>query len=309
MGARSVQSARAWAWAQAQHWTISGDQLAEFGFSEKAIRHRLGSGRLHRLWPGVYAVGRRHVTLEGLWLAAVLTCGEGAALSHESAAQLWRIRPRRRSEIEVTVPYRRNPRRKGIRVHRRDLDPRHVTEEAGIRATTPLMAVVDLAPRLTPRELEAAIGDADKRNVIDPGTLRATLPGSRAGTAIVRTILDRHTYVLTHTELERRFLPIARRAGLPPPQGQRRRGPRRVDFLWPELGLIVECDGLTYHRTAAQQSADLRRDHEHLAAGLRTIRFSHAQIVYEPRYVEATLAAVAAAYARPTARRASSRLE
>jgi very-short-patch-repair endonuclease len=98
---------------------------------------------------------------------------------------------------------------------------------------------------------------------------------------------------MTHTHLERRFLPIIRRAGLPKPQSQRYLGTNRVDFVWPELELVVETDGLTYHRTAAQQAEGLRRDHAHAGAGLLPLHFSHAQIRYEPAEVEQTLLAVA----------------
>lgn len=139
------------------------------------------------------------------------------------------------------------------------------------------------------------IGNADIHDLITPEQLRSELdhmPG-RKGAGILKRTLDRHTFVLTHTELERMFVPIARRAGLPPPQGQQRMDSGRVDFHWPDLGLVVETDGLTYHRTAAQQAEDLVRDHLNAAKGLLTLRFSHAQIRYEPRHVEATLAAVA----------------
>ena len=66
----------------------------------------------------------------------------------------------------------------------------------------------------------------------------------------------------------------------------------KVDFHWPALGLVVETDGLRYHRTASQQAADRRRDQTHTAAGLTVLRFTHAQVRFEPRYVQDTLAAV-----------------
>jgi very-short-patch-repair endonuclease len=66
-----------------------------------------------------------------------------------------------------------------------------------------------------------------------------------------------------------------------------------VDFHWPDLGLVVETDGLRYHRTAAQQTRDRLRDQAHAAAGLTTLRFTHAQVRYEPEHVRATLAKVA----------------
>jgi very-short-patch-repair endonuclease len=66
----------------------------------------------------------------------------------------------------------------------------------------------------------------------------------------------------------------------------------RVDFYWPELGLVVETDGLRYHRTPAQQQRDQNRDQAHLASGLTPLRFSHHQIAYRPGHVVETLTRV-----------------
>jgi very-short-patch-repair endonuclease len=63
----------------------------------------------------------------------------------------------------------------------------------------------------------------------------------------------------------------------------------RVDFFWPELGLISETDGWRYHRTPVQQARDRRRDQTHTAAGLTPLRYTHAQVRHEPGYVEGVL--------------------
>src|SRR4051794_9259283 len=67
----------------------------------------------------------------------------------------------------------------------------------------------------------------------------------------------------------------------------------RVDFFWPDLKVVVETDGLRYHRTPAQQARDHVRDQVHFAAGLRPLRFTRAQVRYEPAHVERILTAVA----------------
>jgi len=72
-------------------------------------------------------------------------------------------------------------------------------------------------------------------------------------------------------------------------------------FFWPELGLVVETDGLRYHRTPAQQARDRIRDQTHAAAGLTPLRFTNAQVAYEPDHVEATLIAVARRLSRRSA--------
>lgn len=231
-----------------------------------------------------------------MWTAAVLSCGAQAALSHESAAALWGIRPGGGPLIEVSVPvgvWRRGP---GIVVHRRiGLGREDLARHRGIPVTSPVCTLVDLAPRLPTKQLEAVINEADTLDLVNPEALRQALDAraGRPGVAVLRKLLDRQTFTLTDSELERLFLPIAGRSGLPPPLTGRRLNGFRVDFYWPELRLVVETDGLRYHRTPAQQARDRRRDQAHLATGLKPLRFTHAQVKFEPAYVEATLTAVA----------------
>src|SRR5436190_1049179 len=298
MGCKRLQGLGGGVWdvAGRQHGVVTRGQLLELGFSSQAIQHRIERGRLHPLWRGAYVLGRPQLTQHGRWMAAVLSCGTQAALSHESAAALWEIRPVRRGEIHVSVPAHVARRRPGIRLHRRGkLTAKDVARHRGIPVTTPAWTLVDLATCLPSSQLEAAVNEADGRDLIDPETLRSTVEElfHRPGLALLRRILDRRTFVLTDSELERRFLPIIRIAGLPPPSTGRHVNGFRVDFYWPELGLIVETDGLRYHRTAVQQSRDRLRDQAHAAAGLTPLRFTHAQIRFEPRHVQVTLAAVA----------------
>jgi hypothetical protein len=152
--------------------------------------------------------------------------------------------------------------------------------------------LIDLALVLDRDSLEAAIGEADRLNLIDPEALRhaAASAGGRPGAGVLGTVLDRRTFVLSRSRLERLFRPIARRAGLPQPLGNCRVNGYHVDFYWPDLGLVVETDGLRYHRTAAQQTRAYQRDQQHYVAELTPLRFSHAQIRFEPEYVERILA-------------------
>ena len=279
--------------AAGQHGVVTRAQLRELGMTDHAIEYRLRRGRLHPVHRGVYAVGRPQLTRHGVLIAAVLSCGPGAALSHDGAGEVLGIRKRRAGPIDVTVPgARRAPR--GIRLHRSVVPGADVGRSHGIPVTSVVRTLLDLAQRLPRNELEAAVNEADKLDLIDPERLRAALDGRgrQRGVAALRALLDRHTLTLTDSELERRFLPIARRAGLPAPLTQRRVNGFRVDFYWPDLGLVVETDGLRYHRTPAQQAIDRRRDQAHAAAGLTALRFTHEQVVREMEQVEATLVAV-----------------
>lgn len=283
--------------AAGQDDVITRAQLLELGYSRHAIQHRIATGRLHRLWRGVYAVGRAGVTRRGVWKAAVLASGPAAALSHESAAALWRILPDAEAAIHVSVPEGVTRRQPGIRAHRRSsLAASEIVEREGIRVTCPATTLVDIAASQPSPALERAVNDADKHELIDPEALRDALDllPPRAGGPALRTLLDRRTFVLTDSELERRFLPLARRAGLGNPTTGAYVNGFRVDFHWPHLGLVVETDGLRYHRTPAQQARDRLRDQMHVTAGLTVLRFTHGQVRYEPKRVEATLTAVRA---------------
>jgi very-short-patch-repair endonuclease len=78
--------------AHRQYGCVSREQLLRLGLGPDAVKHRLRSGRLSLLHRGVYAVGPAPGTQERRWAAALLACGEGAVLSHVSAAALWHLR-------------------------------------------------------------------------------------------------------------------------------------------------------------------------------------------------------------------------
>jgi very-short-patch-repair endonuclease len=282
-----------WDLVHRQHGVVTRGQLLALGYRPDQINGRLRRGRLHRVWRGVYAVGRPALTPHGRWLAAALCCGSEAALSHGSAAALWRIRPAPNGPVHVSVPLRAKRRHAGIVVHRRTAF--EATTHDGIPVTTPVCTLVDLAASLSPESLEAAVSEADSLDLVNPEQLRSALDaiGPRPGVTALRRTLDRRVFVLTDSELERLFLPLARQAGLSRPQTGVWVNGFKVDFYWPDLGLVVETDSLRYHRTPAKQARDRLRDQVHTAAGLTPLRFTHAQVRYEPRHVVATLDAVA----------------
>lgn len=306
MVCRNVQSV--WKLAELQHGVVSRAQLLERGFTRTAIQHRLAEGRLHRVYPGVYAVGRPELSQLGRWMAAVLACGNGAVLSHASAAALWGVHKAATKRIDISIPKARRVAHAGIRPHRRTLAPDEPTTTQRIPVTAISTTLVDLATLVTRAQLEAAINEADKLDLITPDRLRNELGAmpARRGVRALRTLLDETSFALTDSELERRFLRIVRAAGLPKPKTQARVRGFRVDFHWPDLNLVVETDGLRYHRTPQQQTKDRVRDQRLTAAGLTVLRFTHAQIAKERAHVEATLVAVVeGASSRPAAARAA----
>ncbi len=304
----------AWDLAEAQHGVVTRAQLIGLGIGEEAIRQRLANGRLHRVMAGVYAVGRPRLDERGQWMAAVLACGPMALLGRRSAAALWEIHRPAPGVPEVVIPTSARRRRPNIWVYwRAETHSLLATngrgddgsEECpllwqligGIPVTSPLMTLVDLATCLSTGQLEAAVSEADHLNLIDPEELRIKLDllARRPGVTRLRCLLDMATHTLTTTQLERRFLPLVAKAGLPAPTTQHRLGKNRVDFHWADLGLVVETDSLRYHRTAFKQSADKRRDNANARLGLITLRFTHRHVRYEPGYVVTELRTVARA--------------
>jgi very-short-patch-repair endonuclease len=193
------------------------------------------------------------------------------------------------------VPIERKPRARGVRVYRRRvLGPSDSRVRHRIPVTSPARTLADLASWLSTPGLEAAVNEADKLDLIGPESLRAALRemAGQRGVPELRRLLDLRTFRLTDSELERRFLGLVRSAQLPKPETRQLVNGFRVDFHWPTLDLIVETDGLRYHRTPSQQARDRRRDQVHTAAGMTALRFTHAQVRFEPRQVAEVLSSV-----------------
>jgi very-short-patch-repair endonuclease len=289
----------AWALAARQHGVLSRRQLTDLGLDPQAIKHRLKKGRLHSVHRGIYAVGRPELTDHGRWMAAVLLCEPDAFLSHGTAAALWGLESVREDSsgagVDITVRAHRRLRARGVRIHR----TRHLTDAdlrrcRGIPVTSPSRTIVDLAAALRLDRVEAAINEADNLGLVSAAALRRRVRDlSAPGAAVVRAVLDAADFRVTDSELERRFLRIVRRANLPLPLTRQRVNGFRVDFFWPELRMVVETDGLRYHRTPTQQSRDRVRDQAHVAAGLIALRFTHRQVVFEGDRVLELLRSVA----------------
>jgi very-short-patch-repair endonuclease len=227
-------------------------------------------------------------------MAAVLACGPDAVLSHSSAAALWGFGAERRGQIDVSALPISHRERPGIEVHRRSLLERDRTEHKGIPVTSVIRTLVDRAAVLDRIGIEREVSEADKLRLVTPPVLRQALGDYRGqrGVGRLREALDRRTFRLTDSELERYFMPIVHRLKLPLPLTQRKVNGFKVDFFWPDVKLVVETDGLTYHRTPAQQAKDLVREQVHMAAGYAPLRFTHEQVKYEPDHVRKTLGEV-----------------
>jgi hypothetical protein len=278
--------------ATAQHGVLSLPQLRAAGLGDGAVKHRVRSGRLHRIHRGVYAVGHAGLSDHGRWMAAVLACaperGETerpAVLSHRSAGALWRLLPSSPAAVDVTLlgGGGRKP-RQGIRIHRTiSLTAEDTTLRHGIPVTNPMRTLLDLRSCLSLPLLNRARRQAEVLGYpIDDAVTGKDDPA--------------------RSELERRFLRLCRRHRLPAPEvnvtvpttrGSAGGGPSAyvADFLWREARLIVETDGYRYHRGRATFERDRRRQTDLAAAGYEVLRFTWRQVVHEPQRVAAALRA------------------
>lgn len=293
MGRKSdTRSAQAWELAGRQHGIVARKQLLALGFGRRSIQHRIERGRLFPVSLGVYAVGWPALNQKRRWMAAVLAGGEGAALSHRSAAAMWEIGSEQPGRIDVSVRRRCEPRGPGVRFRGRpSMSAQDIVLRDDIPVTSPARTLVDLATELSPMALERAVNDADKRDLVDPERLREELirfsrqPGVRS----LRQLLDKLFFQLSDSDLEIYFRRIMKATKLPMPLSKQRVNGFEVDFFWPDLGLVVETDGLRYHRTPSAQIRDARRDRAHVMAGMAPLRFTHYEVRYEPARVRSAL--------------------
>jgi len=288
-----ARNEEAWALARKQHWVISRRQLLNFGFTPRAIEHWLETFRLHRVYRGVYAVGTPQLDRHRRWMAAVLASGPRAVLSHRSAGELWGlVENRERDKSEVTVRGPVGSRRTQISaVSRPALPATESTVHEGIPVTTPARTLLDLATVLDELQLERAVNEADKLDLISSQVLRLSLEkfGGERGVRALRKLFERDSFRLSDSTLEILFRRLADESGLPAPQTRALVNGFTVDFYWPEFPLIVETDGLRYHRTAATQSRDRLRDQAHTAAGITCLRFTHWQVQHQSDHVRQIL--------------------
>ena len=280
--------------APERHAVFSIGELTDLGLTERQRLRRVATARLHRLYPGVFALGHVHLTPRGLWRAAVLACGSDAALSHYSAAAFWGIRRTARRDIDVTTPQRGRKGHAGITLHRvRTLDPRDVTVHDSVRVTSVARTLVDLADVLDDYALRKAIRESELNDLFDLAAIEDACDRvtGRRGPATLRRLVALPAPP-TRSVLEDRFFALCETAGVPLPQVNVHVGGYEVDFFWPSHNLVVETDGAKYHRTRDAYERDPIKTADLTVMGYTVIRFTWQRITQKPHEVVATLRAL-----------------
>jgi very-short-patch-repair endonuclease len=271
------------AWlAERQHGIVTARQLIALGISATERRYRVRVGRLHPIHRGVYAVGHRDLSENGLFIAAVAAVGAEAALSHVSAAALWGLM-QSTGDVHVTTTRSIKP-RPGIRLHvTRSLPPSDVTHHHGIPVTTPARTVFDLDQVLSERNLRRLVHEGEVQRLVTNDDLREQLhrsPGRRVGPRL-RAIVDEGP-VRTRSEFEEVTYDLLRRNRFPRPTTNTPLPGLpswlEVDFHFPGTSLVVEADGDQFHGTRWRRRRDARKQAMIEAAGFRVIRLTWEQV-------------------------------
>jgi hypothetical protein len=267
-----------------QHGIVSTSQLFRLGYSKAAISRQVHAGSLHPLHYGVYAVGHKAITRKGQCLAAVFSCGDGALLSHRSAAWLWGMTKRWQPRIDVTAASPRETRPE-ICVHSAEV---LVAEDRTWAEGIPVIAVprvlLDFAA-VDPLYLSQALDNAHRLGLLDLIAMDALVARSRGfrGVARLRTALEIHRpAAFTHSGLERRFLDLILGAGLPKPSMNIFVEGYELDAYWADRRFAVELDTYDYHGSPVAFEADRIRQESLKLVGIEMTRVTGPRLDREP---------------------------
>ncbi|HEU4707388.1 MAG TPA: type IV toxin-antitoxin system AbiEi family antitoxin domain-containing protein [Solirubrobacterales bacterium] len=265
--------------AARQHGVITLPQLEDAGVTREAACKRAKRGRLHRLHRGVYAVGHSAPSHHRRWMAAVLACGDGAVLSHHSAAALWELLRPIDGPIHVSVPTTSGlKQRRGIHLHRCPAlaGPPSSPPSPAIRGGRGRGTITTRRHNIPTTTIQRTIDDLE--DTIAPYLLRrAKRQAEHKGVHLEGVESNR-----LRSDLEQAFLALFLEHRFPHPETNIKLGRHEVDFLWRERRLVVEADSFLYHRGSISFESDYARDLDLRQRGFTVLRFTDSQIEEEP---------------------------
>ena len=256
-----------------QHGVVTRSQLATLGVTDDVLRRRLETGRLYFVLPLVYSL-TPSVKPRGRMMAAALTFGPQAVLSHRAAAAIWDIGPWPSGSTDVTVPGRMAE-RPGIRLHRAKVE-RSVRD--GFPVTTVTRTLIDQATHLPLGRLRDQFENADRLGLLDVTSVNERMHGRR-GAKKIRAIFDAWSEPpFTRRELEKAFRDLCEEAGIAAPRFNVLVCGFEVDAFWEADAVVVELDSWQFHKTRAAFERDRERGAVLAAAGYRLLPFTWRQL-------------------------------
>ena len=274
---------------------VTVNQLRAAGQTVHDVRRAVGNRDLRAVARGLYASGETDVG----YALRLATRRHNAVASHQSAALLWGLElVEADTRAHVAVGRDCSPvGRAGVVIHRTGPGLREVTERGGVRLTTPVRTVVDLARALPLGEAVAVADSALRHRLVTMQQLQAASvalvggPG-RKRVAQAFALVD----PLSGSVLESVCRVLFRQAGLAAPVTQLRvhsgGWSGRVGFAWPDLRLIVEVDGFAFHSSRQAFRRDRHRDNALQRAGWRVLRVTFEDVFHSPDYVLALVSDV-----------------
>jgi very-short-patch-repair endonuclease len=267
-----------------QYGVVTHDQLLRLGYASSSIDRAVSVGRLYRLLRGTYSVGHPVASPHGRCLAAVLACGNGALLSHHSAAWLWGLHPECPIVPHVTVP-QRGHNRNGVQLHHSTiLKPEDRTEVEAIPSTSVARTLLDLAGNRG-RQLDSIVEKADRMELLDLDALDLVLAraGGHRGRDPLRQALDLYREpIFTRARSERLVLAMVKLSDLPRPKINFFLGEYELDAYWENERFALEVDGWGTHRTRAAFERDPLRIENLKLSGVEAIRITARRLEREP---------------------------
>jgi very-short-patch-repair endonuclease len=276
--------------ASRQHGLVTREQLRSVGIERGALEHRLRAGLLARVLPRVYALAGSQQTVEQRLAAAVLYAGQGAVVSHRSAAEFWSLLPHTPGRaVDVTIACGQARSRPGVCVHRsRTLHAREIRQRWRIPLTSPARTLLDLADSEPFEVLEAAFTEALVHSLSCGEEIRALLrrsPPHRGARRLLSLLAVEEEQGYTRSAAERLLRAMLAPTGLPMPEFNVLTAGHLVDCRWRKQRLIVYVDGYQTHGTRAAFESDRRADQDLVAAGYRVIRVTWRQLTQHPERV------------------------
>ena len=288
--------------SERQHGAFSRTQAIEAGLHPSTIERRVRTGEWVAVDHGVYRVAGTPASWRQRIMAACLA--GPAVASHRSAAALWSFVGCEQDIVEVTALRHRRRHSADVVWHEsHHLDPVDVSELEGIPVTRPLRTVLDLGVVVGTDRLEELVDDGLRRGWFSTTAVWQRwerLGGAlRPGGRVVRAVLERKASGErpVGSILETRFRQVLRRAGLPDPVAQfevhdGEELVARVDFAYPEFGVVIEVDGEERHTGRSPRKRDARRDRRLMALGFRPLRFDWDDVHRHPHGVARDVRAV-----------------
>lgn len=301
--------------ASRKHGVFTTTDARAAGVSRKELFGAVRAGRCRKLMPRVYAMtdatperGQLPLAVGGVGLlpagmlqelaAVVAWGGEGAALSHRTAALLHGFEGPELGQADLTVPLVRSMVDAPVRVHHADLEANDVVALAGLRVTSIARTFLDVAAVCDHETLTMAFHHAWRQEKVTPAQLQLALRARRGrgvrGVLQLQAVLEDARLFSRPMEsaAEARFFCLVKQAGdLQLPRGQRwftlPGGERvRVDFYFEAAQLAVEIDSYESHaRTNNHYDRTSERATKLRACGVRLVPFTPNEVKKSPERV------------------------